>query len=152
MPMTNRAFHVVPEVAAVLADATVDDGVVKLPAELARPLYASVNKALVAIGGRWDRRRTGHVFPAGVDVGDRLAELLGTGRATSARAAGFFETPPQLVAELVAVAQILPGHRVLEPSAGHGAIRPSGGDHRRRQPDGRRAARRALPCPARPRL
>ncbi len=106
--MTSRAFHVAPAVAAVLEDVTVQDGAVKLPAELARPLYVAVNKALAAIGGRWDRRRAGHVFPAGVDPADRLAELLGTGKATSARAAGFFETPPQLVAELVAVAQILP--------------------------------------------
>ena len=120
--MTSRAFHVAPEVAAVLVDATVQDGAVKLPDELARPLYVAVNKALVAIGGRRDRRRAGHVFPAGVNPADRLAELLGTGKATSARAAGFFETPPQLVAELVAVAQILPEHHVLEPSAGHGAI------------------------------
>jgi predicted RNA methylase len=120
--MPSRAFQVAPEVAAVLADVTVEDGAVKLPDELARPLYAAVNKALAAIGGHWDRRRGGHVFPAGVDPADRLAELLGAGKATSARAAGFFETPPALAAELVAVAQILPGHRVLEPSAGHGAI------------------------------
>ncbi|HEV7805433.1 MAG TPA: methyltransferase [Solirubrobacteraceae bacterium] len=120
--MPSRAFQVAPEVAAVLADVTVEDGAVKLPDELARPLYAAVNKALAAIGGHWDRRRGGHVFPAGVDAGDRLAELLGSGRATSARAAGFFATPPALVAELVAVAQILPHHRVLEPSAGHGAL------------------------------
>jgi predicted RNA methylase len=118
----SRAFHVAPEVAAVLADATVQDGAVKLPEELARPLYVAVNKALAAIGGRWDRRRGSHVFPAGVNAADRLAELLDTGKATSARAAGFFETPPGVAAELVAVAQILPGHRVLEPSAGHGAI------------------------------
>jgi predicted RNA methylase len=111
-------IHVAPEVAAVLADATVQDGAVKLPDELAQPVYVAVNKALVAIGGRCDRRRAGHVFPAGVNPADRL----GTGKATSARAAGFFETPPQPVAELVAVAQILPEHRVLEPSAGHGAI------------------------------
>ena len=120
--MPSRAFQVAPAVAAVLEHVTVEDGAVKLPAELARPLYVAVNKALAAIGGRWDRRRAGHVFPAGVDPADRLAELLGSGRATSARAAGFFETPPALVAEIIAVAQILPHHRVLEPSAGHGAI------------------------------
>jgi predicted RNA methylase len=122
MPMPSRAFHVAPDVAAVLAAVSIQDGAVKLPDELSRPLYVAVNKALAAIGGRWDRRRGGHVFPTGVDPADRLAELLDTGRATSARAAGFFETPPALVDELVAVAQILPEHRALEPSAGHGAI------------------------------
>jgi hypothetical protein len=49
--MPSRAFAVVPEVAAVLEDVTVQDGVVKLPAELARPLYVAV-----ATGGALSRR------------------------------------------------------------------------------------------------
>lgn len=49
---------------------------------------------------------------------DRLAEML----AGLPKLPGYFPTPPDLIAEMLDRARIRPGHIVLEPSAGDGAI------------------------------
>jgi predicted RNA methylase len=98
----------------------VDGNVVRMP-QLERKLYEEVNKVFTAIGGKWDRKAKGHVF--GGDPRDAIDQVVLTGGfADKRQELGFFETPAPLVTRLLAIAEVGAGDRVLEPSAGHGAI------------------------------
>lgn len=108
-------------VADVLRRSTVEGTHVRLPdGQLDRKLYVAVDKALRALGGKWNRSAQAHVFPE--SVGDRLATILDAGKVTPPQTFGFFPTPPPLVDRLMELADVEPHHVVLEPSAGHGAI------------------------------
>lgn len=87
---------------------------------LDRKLYVEVNAALEAIGGKWSRKSKTHTFDeAPVDA---LDQILVDGEFTDRkRAFEQFFTPPPLAARIVEVAGVR-GRRVLEPSAGHGAL------------------------------
>lgn len=113
-----------PAVLAVLEGALVEGGVLRLPPDqLDRKLYVEVDKALTAMGGRWDRRARGHVFAEGVDAAAELDAALQNGAVTDRKKQlGFFETPPGIVRRLIEAARVESGMRVLEPSAGEGAI------------------------------
>ena len=87
---------------------------------LDRSLYTAVNKVLVACGGRWVRSEEAHIFPA--DAKFIVDAVLNTGEVRTAREQGWFPTPPELAARVVAEAGIERGHKVLEPSAGEGAL------------------------------
>lgn len=94
------------------------DGCVgKLVAQLDRKLYERVNKALSAMGGTWNRKAGGHVFPA--DPRPAVEGLLENGALTVERD-GFFETPRAVVERMLEL--VNPTGNVLEPSAGLGAI------------------------------
>lgn len=89
--------------------------------KLERGLYVECNKALEAIGGKWNKKRGGHVFEA--DPRDELDQIVLIGGFLDHRQEfGFFETPDELADEIVAAASITAGDDVLEPSAGRGAI------------------------------
>jgi predicted RNA methylase len=85
-------------------------------------LYQAVNKAIVALGGKWKGGKTqAHVFeedPAGAISDAILAGSIEDRK----KAMGFFETPAALASRLVEMADIRPLDKVLEPSAGRGAI------------------------------
>lgn len=100
------------------------------PEPLERNLYESVNKVLTALGGKWNRRAKAHVFA------DACAELIDaaieTGEYSRPQDMGWFPTPPDVARRVVALANIGPGHRALEPSAGLGSladIARAGGAH-----------------------
>lgn len=110
------------ETRGILASMSIEGVVAKLPpGQLARPVYEKVNKALTALGGKWNRGKGGHVFPsdptpllrAGVDSGavENLKQKY-----------QFFETPADLAADMVARLRLAPRERVLEPSAGRGRL------------------------------
>lgn len=89
--------------------------------QLPRPLYVEVNKALEALGGKWNRKKGGHVFDE--DPQDALDQVVLTGRFVDRRQQfQFFETPGAVARKLIEAAGVRPGMRVLEPSAGRGAI------------------------------
>lgn len=90
------------------------------PGQLDRKLYLKVDEALQALGGKWSRKLKLHEFE--LPVAELLDDALVTGEVARAADFGFFETPEPLAEELVAAADIQPGHRVLEPSAGLGRI------------------------------
>jgi len=96
-----------------------DDGKlgVLMCGQLDRKMYNSVNKALAAMGGKWNRSKGGHVFP--LDPRPQVAGLIENGVLTVERD-GFFETPSEVVARMMELVQ--PRGRVLEPSAGLGGI------------------------------
>lgn len=87
-------------------------------------LYARVDEVLRAIGGVWTSGAGAHLFAGGAEPA--LAELRRTGECVTGReeiqTSQFFPTPTAVVNELVRLAGVRPGMRVLEPSAGRGAI------------------------------
>lgn len=93
--------------------------------QLQRPLYAKVDKAISACGGKWNRGRKAHVFEpeklaafrALFKDGDAPASVPNVQQITQQ-----FFTPPENAERLVALADVHPGMRCLEPSAGRGAI------------------------------
>lgn len=108
----------------VLARAHIEGSQVHLTAgQLDRQLYQEVNKALVAIGGKWDRAAQAHLFTT--DPSDGLAHAVATGVVAPPehKLSSFWVTPDELADRLAApFANRFPGGRVLEPSAGDGAI------------------------------
>ncbi len=110
------------DVANVLANSTVETDKLFLPqGQLERKLYISVNKVLTTIGGKWNKKAKAHLF--GKDVEAIIEEILLTGEYTdSKKEYQFFETPFELAEELITLADIQPGEKVLEPSAGKARI------------------------------
>ena len=119
-PRLVPSSRVPEDVAAVLANSTIDGNLLRLPSTLDRTLYVKVNKVLEALGGKWDRRAKAHVFPG--DPQDSIGQVVGSGRVTLPSDLGYFPTPAPLAAEIAETAGVEPGQRVLEPSAGDGAI------------------------------
>ena len=87
--------------------------------QLGRDLYVKVNKALDALGGKWNRKQGGHVFP--VDPRPQIQAMLDTGQVEVKRD-GYFPTPRPIGLEMAEMAWLVPGMRVLEPSAGTGEL------------------------------
>lgn len=88
--------------------------------QLERKLYERVNKALEAMGGKWNRSKRGHVFQ--FDPRPSVDGLLENGSLTVERD-GFFETPRAVVERMLELVPMSgPFTRMLEPSAGMGAI------------------------------
>lgn len=109
------------EVLAVIHGMRVEGNVAYIEGQLDRDLYLRVNKALEALGGKWDRRARGHVFQG--DPTEKLMQAAATGQAVDVkRTVEFFETPPEVGHLLIQRASIEPGMKVLEPSAGRGAL------------------------------
>lgn len=118
----SDARRIDPDVLDVLRRSIVDGFELRLPPEkLAPQLYRRVNEVLLALGGKWvGRKSQAHVFDE--DVGPVMEVVLATGSFLRPKDFGFFPTPAHLVRQLLEVADIEPSMRVLEPSAGHGAI------------------------------
>jgi len=109
----------------VLWRCAVGEDSISLPAgQLDRPLYEEVNAVLEALGGKWSKSKRAHIFTElkGQDLCERFYEILETGTWERPQDFGYFPTPPDLVDRMIAAADIQPHHRVLEPSAGRGAI------------------------------
>lgn len=83
------------------------------------------------LGGRWQSggrgrggsKRQGHwTFPEDVDPRELLRIAVETGRVLDPKSNDLYETPEPLADEVVALAGIEPGMRVLEPNGGRGRI------------------------------
>lgn len=109
------------DVLAVLSSAQANENQVQLVGQLDRSLYTKVNKVLEAAGGKWDRKAKAHVFSA--PAADRLDQIILSGSVEVPKDEfNFFPSPPAVVERLMRLAGIKAGMRVLEPSAGLGAI------------------------------
>lgn len=109
------------DVLAVLSTASINENTVVLNCgQLDRKLYQDVNKALEALGGKWNRKAKGHVFSS--DPSEKLDNAILTGEVTPPSKNGYFPTPKNIVMQLIELADIKPGQDVLEPSAGQGNI------------------------------
>jgi predicted RNA methylase len=88
---------------------------------LSRDRYVKVNKVLELAGGKWDRKAKAHVFKG--DAAEALDDVILTGEITDAKKEfQFFETPAPIVNRVLREAGLDQTSRVLEPSAGNGAI------------------------------
>lgn len=106
----------------VLAGAVIDGNMVRLPeGRLDRKLYEGVNEVLVALGGKWVGRKVqAHVFEE--DPSALLDIAVSTGTYVKPQDFGFFETQRPEVELAIQRADLRPGEKSLEPSAGRGAI------------------------------
>lgn len=106
----------------VLQKCWIDGNVVRLPLgeQLDRKLYVEVAKALELIGGKWNRKATGFVFPH--NPTELLAQIANGEKRNLKKEFQFFGTPAPLADKLVEMAEIKDGMTILEPSAGQGAI------------------------------
>lgn len=116
------SINVPQPVMDVLARSTVvGDSLALPPEQLDRRLYEAVNKVLVAGGGKWNRKSGAHVF--GAPAADFVEGILLTGRYSDEKKDfNAFYTPADLAALVIQRADIRQGMRVLEPSAGEGAL------------------------------
>jgi len=109
------------DVLDVLRGSSFDGNGLFLKGILDRQLYLKTAKVIEALGGKWNRRAKSHVFPE--DAADICADAIVTGCYVDAKKQfDFFETPVGLARELVELAGVKSGDRVLEPSAGGGRI------------------------------
>lgn len=117
----SKTIKLDPEVLSVIRGMSWEAGgtVGRLTETLERDLYLKVNKALEAMGGHWDRKVSGHVFEK--DPREQVEGLLENGQLVVAKE-GFFETPPEVVDQMISLLGGKLSGMVLEPSAGKGAI------------------------------
>lgn len=114
-------MKVTQDVLDVLDRCRADGNGLFLPDEqLDRKLYTRVNAVLEAAGGQWSRKYRAHLFPD--SAADAMEQILLSGEVATRQDFGFFPTPAAVVERLLELAALEPGHRVLEPSAGAGAI------------------------------
>lgn len=124
--MAPRAKKLTPEVIKVLGQltwATTASGQPSCTLPVVdRKLYVAVNEALEAAGGAWVRGSKCHVF-TDPKAAQALREMVTAGKVIDPeKMAEFFETPPDLAERMVKLLKLKPWSRVLEPSAGKGAL------------------------------
>lgn len=90
------------------------------PGQLDRKLYEAVNKVLTSLGGKWNTKAKAHIFADNCEP--VIEAAIETGEFAPPAELGWFPTPAALAERLVVAADIMPGDRVLEPSAGEGAL------------------------------
>lgn len=107
-------------VVRILTRAEVQGSHLIISEQLDRKDYERTNKVLEAAGGKWNRKAKAHIFPG--DAADVIDQIALTGEVTVPQDFGYFPTPAQVVERLIELADVSHGDRVLEPSAGRGAI------------------------------
>ncbi len=117
-----HTIDVSDEVRDILQRSTVTMTTVRLPpVMLERPTYEAVDKVLKALGGKWKGPKNGHVFTT--DPRAAIADIIkGVELIDKKEMFQAFFTPDAAADLLVTMADIEPDQRVLEPSAGDGAI------------------------------
>jgi phospholipid N-methyltransferase len=106
----------------VLQQCKVDGNIIKLPnIQLDRKDYTEVKKQLELIGGKWKGGKTqGFVFEE--DPTELLEQIASGEKRNLKKEFQFFPTPDELADRLVSKAIIYSNSKILEPSAGRGAI------------------------------
>lgn len=114
-------MRVQDDVLAVLSHAETNGNALVLVGQLDRNMYTRTNKVLEAAGGRWNRKAKAHLFND--EAATRVDQIILSGQVEVPKDEfNFFPSPPDVVARLMELACVQPGMRVLEPSAGKGAI------------------------------
>lgn len=116
-----KHVQITPRMAEILSALKIDGNKVVIVERLPRDEYDAVNKALIALGGKWNTRVKAHVWTEG-DPKKRIDDALGKGAAPRIKQIrNAFYTPPDVAVMIVHTAQV-EGHIVLEPSAGIGNL------------------------------
>ncbi len=90
--------------------------------------WAAVKKVMLALGGEWVKGKKttgglgGFVFPDDVDAAELIRVAYLTGEIIDPNQHDFFPTPDELADRVATLATVANGQRVLEPSAGQGAL------------------------------
>lgn len=111
------------DVLDVLQHCEFDDERLVLVGQLDRKLYQRTNKVIEQLGGKWNRKAKAHLFD-GV-AAEICADAISSGEyeyVDEKQKYQFFETPRSIADDLVNRAGVGHGMKVLEPSAGRGAI------------------------------
>jgi len=108
----------------VLIDCTTDDYVLRLPdCQLDRKMYLDVKKALEMAGGKWKGGKTNcFMFP--IDAESVKEEMTSSDKDVTKlkKEHQFFATPKEIADRMVGMLCLQGGEKILEPSAGHGAL------------------------------
>jgi type I restriction-modification system DNA methylase subunit len=106
----------------IIESGEVSDNLYFLPdITLDRKVYLEVNKVLIFLGGKWNRKLKAHVFTS--PIGEIIDNFLLTGDIIDIKKEfQIFETPLELAEKLVNLASITSETLCLEPSAGGGNI------------------------------
>lgn len=113
-------MRVTDDVMLILTNCRTEADKLYLPGQLDRKTYEGVNKVLEAAGWKWSRKDKAHVSDGG--AADALDQIVLTGEVARPQDFGFFETPDVVAGMLIDEADVKPGHVILEPSAGRGAL------------------------------
>lgn len=114
-------MRVEDDVLAVLSRAETNGNALTLTGQLDRRMYERTNKVLEAAGGKWNRKAKAHLFDD--EAATRVDQIILSGEVEVPKDEfNFFPSPPDVVARLMDLADVQHGMRVLEPSAGKGAI------------------------------
>lgn len=106
----------------ILSKCAVSGNTLFLPDEqLDRKIYEAVNKCLVHIGGKWNRKEKGHVFD--YEPSEALENLIFTGETEDMKKTfQFFPTPRSVAEKMCDMAELDIHSYVLEPSIGKGDL------------------------------
>ena len=119
--MKPKTIKIDDDVRAVLERATIEGNGLRLP-QMEQKLYVKVAKVLGATGGRWSRKANATIFPDDPRVILGLALESGEVVDEKKTRKQFF-TPPTLVRRMASLRWDGDApERILEPSAGHGAL------------------------------
>lgn len=120
--MTATATRIPEEVCEALRSGDWEDLYFTMP-PMEYKLYAKVKKVMENFGGKWNRKAQAIIFED-QDRADSMMEAAQTGEYVDLKKAyQFFETPPDVVDRMIGeLGHPLEGLRILEPSAGCGAI------------------------------
>jgi predicted RNA methylase len=114
-------FKLTDEVRDVLNRSSIDGLTLKLPEQLDRKLYLAVAKVISGAGGKWSARLGLHSFSS--DPRSVLGLAVATGKGVNVQQTlQAFYTPQAVAQQVIELAEIKLGMRVLEPSAGRGAL------------------------------
>lgn len=119
--MSNEKTRVTTAAVTVLSNGEIVNNtfLIKGP-RVDKRLYRELDSVLTALGGKWSSEAKGHVFPT--DPGTLIKQVVDTFGYDRPRDHGYFPTPDNVAMKLVGAAHIERGMKVLEPSAGKGAI------------------------------
>ncbi len=119
-----KKFNIDEETIDILSKSNIEGKALYLPdIQLNRDTYEKVNKALVALGAKWDKKAKGHIFD--YDITETLKQAIQTGEVTDwKKLTDFFHTPEAVVSEMLGLVPMytLEEFTFLEPSAGQGHI------------------------------
>lgn len=114
-------MKIIDDVLIVLEQSTCSGNELFLTGNLDRKMYLAVNKVLEAAGGKRNKKTKSHVFDS--DASDRIEQIILTGEVVVVKDEyDFFPTPKHVVALMFENVVVDNSTKLLEPSAGRGAI------------------------------
>lgn len=117
-PVKERGIDA--EILQIIRSLSITGNEIRIGQQLDPKTYKKINQILEEMGGKWNRGRKAHLFQS--DPTTLFTDLINTRSIAMARDNGYFPTPRDLALRVVDLAEIHPGMRVLEPSAGRGAL------------------------------